>query len=186
MSIRYNSVRCSRTKKGKEMSREYKTVRIAHETKYMLNELIYLKEEQLKSEKSSLIDKYESILKEYEDFSQGYSPTLSIMVSSGSILEAAYYFVKEKDDRQEIEWSQVLGEIASQKVDYSQEVGTITPRFYLFSDVLQGLEDYRYKLKPDSMQRVINLNYVIKIFIYLYYTANIKEIELVKSKRINK
>ncbi|HGL0445289.1 TPA: hypothetical protein ACKAN1_001159 [Streptococcus pneumoniae] len=168
------------------MSREYKTVRIAHETKYMLNELIYLKEEQLKSEKSSLIDKYESILKEYEDFSQGYSPTLSIMVSSGSILEAAYYFVKEKDDRQEIEWSQVLGEIASQKVDYSQEVGTITPRFYLFSDVLQGLEDYRYKLKPDSMQRVINLNYVIKIFIYLYYTANIKEIELVKSKRINK
>lgn len=168
------------------MSREYKTVRIAHETKYMLNELIYLKEEQLKSEKSSLIDKYESILKEYEDFSQGYSPTLSIMVSSGSILEAAYHFVKEKDDRQEIEWSQVLGEIASQKVDYSQEVGTITPRFYLFSDVLQGLEDYRYKLKPDSMQRVINLNYVIKIFIYLYYTANIKEIELVKSKRINK
>ncbi|VLB03106.1 Uncharacterised protein [Streptococcus pneumoniae] len=168
------------------MSREYKTVRIAHETKYMLNELILLKEEQLKSEKSSLIDKYESILKEYEDFSQGYSPTLSIMVSSGSILEAAYHFVKEKDDRQEIEWSQVLGEIASQKVDYSQEVGTITPRFYLFSDVLQGLEDYRYKLKPDSMQRVINLNYVIKIFIYLYYTANIKEIELVKSKRINK
>ncbi|HGJ6697828.1 hypothetical protein RQZ15_08860 [Streptococcus pneumoniae] len=168
------------------MSREYKTVRIAHETKYMINELILLKEEQLKSEKSSLIDKYESILKEYEDFSQGYSPTLSIMVSSGSILEAAYYFVKEKDDRQEIEWSQVLGEIASQKVDYSQEVGTITPRFYLFSDVLQGLEDYRYKLKPDSMQRVINLNYVIKIFIYLYYTANIKEIELVKSKRINK
>ncbi|HEW7035359.1 TPA: hypothetical protein V0418_001409 [Streptococcus pneumoniae] len=168
------------------MSREYKTVRIAHETKYMLNELILLKEEQLKSEKSSLIDKYESILKEYEDFSQGYSPTLSIMVSSGSILEAAYHFVKEKDDRQEIEWFQVLGEIASQKVDYSQEVGTITPRFYLFSDVLQGLEDYRYKLKPDSMQRVINLNYVIKIFIYLYYTANIKEIELVKSKRINK
>ena len=159
MSIRYNSVRYSRTKKGKEMSREYKTVRIAHETKYMINELILLKEEQLKSEKSSLIDKYESILKEYEDFSQGYSPTLSIMVSSGSILEAAYY---------------------------SQEVGTITPRFYLFSDVLQGLEDYRYKLKPDSMQRVINLNYVIKIFIYLYYTANIKEIELVKSKRINK
>lgn len=167
------------------MSREYKTVRIAHETKYMLNELIYLKEEQLKSEKSSLIDKYESILKEYEDFSQGYSPTLSIMVSSGSILEAAYYFVKEKDDRQEIEWPQVLGEIASQKVDYSQEVGTITPRFYLFSDVLQGLEDYRYKLKPDSMQRVINLNYVIKIFIYLYYSDNIKEIEILKSKRSN-
>ena len=125
-------------------------------------------------------------MKEYEDFSQGYSPTLSIMVSSGSVLEAAYYFVKEKDARQEIEWSQVFAEIASQKVDYSQEVGTITPRFYLFSDVLQGLEDYRYKLKPDSMQRVINLNYVIKIFIYLYYRANIKDIELLKSKRINK
>ena len=168
------------------MSREYKTVRVAHETKYWLNELIFLKEEQLKSEKNSLIDKYEAKLKEYEDFSQGYSPTLSIMVSSGSILEAAYYFVKEKDDRQEIEWSQVFAEIASQKVDYSQEVGTITPRFYLFSDVLQGLEESRYKLKADSMQRVINLNYVIKIFIYLYYCANIKDIELLKSKRTNK
>ncbi len=78
------------------MSREYKTVRVAHETKYWLNELIFLKEEQLKSEKNSLIDKYEAKLKEYEDFSQGYSPTLSIMVSSGSILEAAYYFVKRK------------------------------------------------------------------------------------------
>lgn len=67
------------------MSREYKTVRVAHETKYWLNELIFLKEEQLKSEKNSLIDKYEAKLKEYEDFSQGYSPTLSIMVSSGSV-----------------------------------------------------------------------------------------------------
>ncbi len=108
------------------------------------------------------------------------------MVSSGSILEAAYYFVKAKDDRKEIEWSQVFAEIASQKVDYSQEVGTITPRFYLFSDVLQGLEDYRYKLKPESMQRVINLNYVIKIFIYLYYRSQIEEIELFKAKRNNK
>lgn len=169
------------------MSREYKTVRVAHETKYWLNELIFLKEEQLKSEKSSLIDKYESILKEeYEDFSQGYSPTVSIMVSSGSILEAAYYFVKEKDERKEIEWSQVFAEVAGQKVDYSQDVGTITPRFYLFSEVLQGLEDYRYKLKPDSMQRVINLNYVIKIFIYLYYRSKMEEIELFKAKRSNK
>lgn len=168
------------------MSREYKTVRVAHETKYWLNELIFLKEEQLKIEKTSLIDKYESLLKEYDDFSQGYSPTLSIMVSSGSILEAAYYFVKEKDDRKEIEWSQVFAEIASQKVDYSQDVGTITPRFYLFTEVLQGLEDYRYKLKPDSMQRVINLNYVIKIFIYLYYSSQIKEIELFKAKRSSK
>ncbi len=45
------------------MSREYKTVRVAHETKYWINELIFLKEEQLKSEKNSLIDKYESILR---------------------------------------------------------------------------------------------------------------------------
>lgn len=168
------------------MSREYKTVRVAHETKYWLNELIFLTEERLKTEKTSLIDKYESILlKEYDDFSQGYSPNLSIMVSSGSILEAAYYFVKEKDERQEIEWSQVFAEIAknSQKVDYSQDVGTITPRFYLFSEVLEGLEDYRYRLKPDSMQRVINLNYVIKIFIYLYYRSKIEEIELFKAKR---
>lgn len=168
------------------MSREYKTVRIAHETKYQLNELIFLKEEQLKSEKSSLIDKYESILKEYDDFSQGYSPTVSIMVSSGSILEAAYYFVKEKDERKEIEWSQVFAEVAGQKVDYSKEVGTITPRFYLFSEVLQGLEEYRYKLKPESMQRIVNLNYIIKIFIYLYYHSKIEDIELFKAKRSNK
>ena len=70
------------------MSREYKTVRVAHETKYWLNELIFLKEEQLKSEKNSLIDKYEAKQKEYEDFSQVYSQTLSIMYTSGSVLEA--------------------------------------------------------------------------------------------------
>ncbi|MDO4668140.1 MAG: hypothetical protein Q4A90_09950 [Streptococcus sp.] len=166
--------------------RVYKTVRVAMETKYWLNELIFLKEEKLKFEKNSLIDKYEGILKEYDDFSKGYSPTVSIMVSAGSILEAAYYYVKEQESRGKIEWSQVFAEIANQKVEYSQAVGTITPRFYLFSDVLEGLEDYRFRLKPKSMQKVINLNYVIKIFIYLYYRSKKNEIELLKAKRRNK
>lgn len=153
------------------MYKQYKTVRIARETKYWLNELILFKESELKDVKDTLIEKHETQLKKNPDFSHGFSPTLSIAVTSGSILEAAYIFVESRKDK--IDWNSIISEMNNEKnkIDSDLDVGTLTPRFYLSSDVLDGLEKHREELKSPQMQRNLMLNYVIKIVIYCYYKA---------------
>ncbi|RJZ11795.1 hypothetical protein DYZ47_02927 [Listeria monocytogenes] len=71
------------------MPRVYKTVRIAYETKKWLNDIITKYEEQLKKEKESLVIECEDKLRKSDEF-KNYSPTLSLSVSSGSTVEAAY------------------------------------------------------------------------------------------------
>lgn len=153
------------------MYKQYKTVRIARETKYWLNELIILKEDQLQKVKEELTEKHETYLKKNPDFSHGYSPTISIAVTSGSILEAAY--TSAETHKKEIEWNELIIRMEAQKkkIDSSLDVGTLTPRFYLSSEILNGLESYRHELKSPKMQRNLMLNYVIKIIIFYYYEA---------------
>lgn len=151
------------------MFKQYKTVRIAREAKFWLNELIIFKENQLKGSKNELIEKYELVLKKNPDFSHGYSPTISIAVTSGSILEAAFNYTEAH--KEEIDWNELVTRMDIQKKSINKEldVGTLTPRFYLYSDVLNGLESYREEFKPPEMQRNLMLNYVIKLVIFAYY-----------------
>lgn len=151
------------------MRKEYKTVRIAYETKYWLNELIAHKEEELKKVRDSLIVEYEVYLKQQPAFLDGYSPTLSISVTHGSIVEAAYNYTKDTP----INWNQKRSEmeIAIKKdIDGKNlDVGTLTPKLYLYTDVLEGLEKYRSELKPENMQRNLMLNYIIKLIVFVYH-----------------
>lgn len=149
--------------------KEYRTIRIARETKYWINELINYKENELKEVKNSLIKEYEMKLRKSDDFSDGYSPTISIAVTSGSILEAAYNYTQKVD----INWIELFNEIEKEKnkIDKNIDVGTLTPRFYLYSSVWDELENYRIKLKPVEMQRNLMLNYVIKLVIFAYYKS---------------
>ncbi|HFD2054905.1 TPA: hypothetical protein ACF2DR_002104 [Clostridium perfringens] len=147
--------------------KEYRTVRIARETKFWLNELINFKENKLKEIKNNLIKSHEIELRKNPDFSDGYSPTISVAVTSGSILEAAYNYTQKAD----INWNELFNEIEKAKndIDKTLDVGTLTPRFYLYSSVWDALEEYRAKLKPAEMQRNLMLNYVIKLVIFAYY-----------------
>jgi len=159
------------------MYKEYKTVRIARDCKYWLNSLITLKESELKKCKTDLIADHERILKEHSDFSDGFSPTISIGVTSGSILEAAYRYVRDE----KIDLKEIRKQIDHLKHNYSApsklNVGTLTPRFYLDSEILDQLEKYQGSLKSDEMQRPLMLNYIIKLVIFAFYEKNELEIK---------
>lgn len=156
------------------MKKEYRTVRIAYETKYWLNELISAKEKKLKGRKEMLIVKYETALRGEQDL-YGICPTLSLSVSAGSIVEAAYnYFMNIKDN---LDWSSTQNQIETAKKEISTDidVGTLTPRLYLYDDIYERLQDLRYELKPPEMQRGLMLNYVLKVLIFLYYQNEAKQ-----------
>lgn len=154
------------------MEKIYKTIRISRECKYWLNEIIIKKEEELKEKKTQLISIYENQLRNNSDF-EGFSPCVSVSVSCGGILEAAFKYTQQD----EIQWDKLIEEmnIDKNKIDKNIDVGTLTPRFYLYNDVLDGLELYRSTLKSPEMQRNLMLNYVIKLVIYAYYKKIFKD-----------
>lgn len=151
------------------MPRVYKTVRLAYETKKWLNDLIATHEEQLKGIKESLITKYEDLLRENEEF-KNYSPTLSVTVSSGSILEAAYNYCMSSN-LSPSDWSAISEECkkTAKKEIGDLDVGSTTPRFLIGTDILEGLEKLQWELKPANMQRNLQLNFVIKLVVFYYY-----------------
>lgn len=154
------------------MPRVYKTVRLAWETKKWLNDLIAYHEEKLKGEKETLITEYEDKLRKDERF-KNYSPTLSITVSSGSILEAAYKYSKELE-LSPSDWSAISEECKRIAKEDTKEagildVGSVTPRFLIGGEILEGLEELQWKLKPVNMQRNLQLNFVIKLVVFNYY-----------------
>lgn len=154
------------------MPKVYKTVRVAQETKKFINDLIIKFEYQLKSDKESLVIKYEDILRKNPDFN-GYSPTLSVTVSSGSILEAAYNYCNSLK-LSSTDWLSMDEEIKDEaKTIGNLDVGSITPRFLIDTEILAGLEELQWKLKPDNMQRNLQLNYIIKLVIYRFYKKEI-------------
>lgn len=160
------------------MPRVYKTVRIAYETKKWLNDIIKIYEKQLKSEREMLIIKYEDKLRKLPEFTN-YSPTISISVSSGSIVEAAYYFCSNlnlsRSDWAEIS-EQAQSEAKSEAKKKQLDVGSITPRLFIDAEVLEKLENMQWELKPDTMQRNLQLNYILKLVIFKYYSHVIKGI----------
>ena len=48
-------------------------------------------------------------------------------------------------------------------------MGSITPRFLIGTDILEGLEQLQWELKPANMQRNLQLNFVIKLIVFNYY-----------------
>lgn len=161
------------------MYKEYKTIRIARETKYWLNELIEDKEKKIGEVKKNLVER-EIELNKLDDYAKGYSATISVAVTSGSILEAAYNYARNQKNK--INWKDTVTKLEKEKNAFDKnfsnlDVGTLTPRFYLYSYVLNGLEEYRRELKPPEMQRVLMLSYVLKLIIFVYYKAVILDKE---------
>lgn len=160
------------------MPRVYKTVRIAYETKKWLNDIIQNYEKQLKTEREILITKYEDKLRKLPEFTN-YSPALSISVSSGSIVEAAYHFCSRLN-LSRTDWAKISEQakkVAKAEAREGQlDVGSITPRLFIDSEVLEGLENMQWELKPDTMQRNLQFNYILKLVIFRYYLHMIKGI----------
>ncbi|WP_429975763.1 hypothetical protein [Enterococcus sp. DIV0086] len=159
------------------MAKVYKTVRLAYETKIWIDKLIVYRERQLQVEiKNGLIKKLEEeIQSQFNELVNGVSLNLVLKVSSGSVLEQAYRYC-EKQNLSNEEWSKIEKRMnhAVKENDFKTET-TVTPKFYLDEDILDGLEHYRYRFKIDEPgKRLPLLSYIIKLVVFAFYDSLIQ------------
>lgn len=156
------------------MAKVYKTIRLAYETKIWLDKLIIYREKQLQTEvKNGLIKKLEKdVQSQFNELLNGLSLNLVLKVSSGSILEQAYRYCQTKNFSDK-EWSKLEKRMKHMiKEENFQTETTVTPKFYLDEDVLDGLEQYRYIFKIEEPgKRLPLLSYIIKLVVFAFYDS---------------
>ncbi|MCY8497742.1 hypothetical protein, partial [Bacillus atrophaeus] len=155
--------------------REYKTVRLSNEAKVWIDQLINRREHLLQSElKDGLVTRLEDdLFKRHLDKLNGVSFNVVLKVSNGSVIEEAYRNTKDLSD---VKWLEKLRELESlsrtRKVENSSS--TVTPRLYMDTNVMEGLEEYRKRfmtLDPERIgKRPLKLSFVIKLVVYAYLT----------------
>lgn len=150
------------------MTREYLNVRLSYEAKYWLEELQELKQKELNGHiDKGLVEKIEK--KVFEQFSlDGVSTTIILKVSASSIIEAAFRRTEMYSHEQWKKVNDKLGD-TEKKIDFNKEIGTLTPRFYLDTNIIKGLEGYCITFMTEKNIRSVKLSYVIKCVIHAYY-----------------
>lgn len=153
------------------MTRVYKTVRLAYETKLWIDELIIYREKQLQSEiKQGIVNDLEAKMqKQFSDVLDGISFNIVMKVSSGSVLEQAYRYCETNNFSDE-EWLKIEGRMVREikNCDFQSET-TVTPRLYLDENILDGLEQYRYKFKINEKGKSLpRLSYIIKLVVFAF------------------
>lgn len=153
------------------MTRVYKTVRLAYETKLWIDELIIYREKQLQSEiKKGIVNDLEAEMQEqFSDVLDGISFNIVMKVSSGSVLEQAYRYCEAQEFSDE-EWSEIERRMIREikNCDFQSET-TVTPRLYLDENILDGLEQYRYKFKINEKGKYLpRLSYIIKLVVFAF------------------
>lgn len=159
------------------MSREYLSIRLSYEAKVWLLKLQVHVQETLdacihESENNDMENLLKQYLKSIADTLAGVSVTNILKVSASSIIEEAYNYTI---DYSLTKWQKTITKMDNCKVDPNLEIGTLTPRLYLKSDVIEGLEGYQHTFKKENMVRNAKLSYVIKVVLYAYYLYEIKE-----------
>ena len=154
------------------MPRIYKTIRLAYETKYWLDQLIDRRTEQLKKSirENGLQDRIEEqLLKMNGEELNGVSVNVSLNVTVGSVIEQAVRYSRNLTVEQ---WNALAGEVESAKrriEDTSQN--DVTPRIYLDQEIYRELEDMQLFLRQEG-ERVPRISYVIKLSAYNLYKNN--------------
>ena len=153
------------------MMRVYKTVRLAYETKLWLDQLIIYREKQLQQEmKKGIISELEAKMQnQYGEILDGISFNIVMKVSSGSVLEQAYRYCEAQEFSNE-EWSEIERRMIREikNCDFQSET-TVTPRLYLDENILDGLEQYRYKFKINEKGKSLpRLSYIIKLVVFAF------------------
>lgn len=154
------------------MPRIYKTIRLAYETKYWLDQLIDRRTEQLKKSirENGLQDRIEEqLLRMNGEELNGVSVNVSLNVTVGSVIEQAVRYSRNLTIEQ---WNALAGEVESAKrriEDTSQN--DVTPRIYLDQEIYRELEDMQLFLRQEG-ERVPRISYVIKLSAYNLYKNN--------------
>lgn len=150
------------------MPREYLNVRLAYEAKYWLEELQELKQQELNKQINDGVveDIEKKIFEEYK--LNGVSITIILKVSASSIIEDAF----KSTERYSIEqWQEVNNKLiyTEKEIDNKKDIGTLTPRLYLDTNIIKGLEAYCTAFMTEKNIRSVKLSYVIKCVVHAYY-----------------
>ena len=164
------------------MPRIYKTIRLAYETKYWLDQLIDRRTERLKKSirEKGLQDRIEEqLLKMNGEELNGVSVNVSLNVTVGSVIEQAVRYSRDLTVEQ---WNALAGEVESAKRRI-EDVGQndVTPRIYLDQEIFRELEDLQTFLRQEG-QRAPRTRYVIQLAAYNLY----KNSSSIQSKAIKK
>ncbi len=153
------------------MSRIYKTIRFAYETKHWIDELIRLRTEQLQKSirENSLQDRVEDqLLNMNEEDLDGVSINISLNVTAGSIIEQAVRYSRTLsiDD-----WNALSVEVENaKKLINDNNQNDSTPRIYISEQIYRELEDLQSSLRQEAA-RVPRMSFVIKLAVYNLYKS---------------
>jgi len=153
------------------LSRIYKTIRFAYETKHWIDELIRLRTEQLQKSirENSLQDRVEDqLLNMNEEDLDGVSINISLNVTAGSIIEQAVRYSRTLsiDD-----WNALSVEVENaKKLINDNNQNDSTPRIYISEQIYRELEDLQSSLRQEAA-RVPRMSFVIKLAVYNLYKS---------------
>ena len=158
------------------MPREYKTVRLSYEAKVWIDDLIIHRNKQLQlALKEDIINTSkleELIFNSQKNLLDGLSINVVLKVTNGSVIEQAYRHTVE-DDKSKLtinQWREFANKMEfDKKYMTNKEVETVTPRLYLNTNIIQGLENLRYELKHEG-RGIPRLSYIIKLVVFSYHT----------------
>lgn len=151
------------------MSRIYKTIRFAFETKYWIDQLVMHRTAQLQRDvrEYGLSEKIESqLLNMNEQELNGVSVNISLNVTAGSVIEQAVRYSRELKNE---DWHKLSAEVESaKKLIKDRTHDDSTPRLYISEQIYRELEDLQRLLREDSA-RVPRMSFVIKLAVYNLY-----------------
>lgn len=153
------------------MSRIYKTIRFAYETKYWIDELIRMRTDQLQKSirENNLQDRVEDqLLNMNEDDLDGISINISLNVTAGSIIEQAVRYSRTLSIDA---WNALSVEVENaKKLINNNNQNDSTPRIYISEQIYRELEDLQSSLRQEAA-RVPRMSFVIKLAVYNLYKS---------------
>ena len=151
------------------MTKCYKTVRLALETRIWISELIANRMAALTKESNVLIEEMESILyREMSEKLNGVSLKITPQVTVGSVIELAYRETQKKNYGVD-DWNAISSKMEAEISEMKFEIigADFTPRMSLDIEVLSGLEELRCRLSQGAV-RLARLSYIIKLVVFGY------------------
>ncbi|MDL4842007.1 hypothetical protein [Aquibacillus rhizosphaerae] len=153
------------------MARQYMNIRLSYEAKLYIEEIQGMIQEKMTDKITpNIIDEIEKKVKDYlkpiDPILAGVSITNILKVSTSSIIEEAYYQTQNYTYQ---EWLKIDELLRKDDFKTDIDVGSLTPKLYLNTDVIEGLQKKQREFMKENMVRPAKMSYVIKKVVYAYY-----------------
>ncbi|HHX61170.1 MAG TPA: hypothetical protein GX707_10725 [Epulopiscium sp.] len=158
------------------MGKVYKTVRLAHETKYWIDCIIEKRTKELQKEiKGNRIipEIREEVFRLHEQSLDGVSISINLNVTNSSIIEQAVRFSRNISKQVWIKTIAMDMEKDIKRIQCDSFDDSI-PRLHINEEILEELEKMRLDFK-EAGKRIPRLSYVVKLVVYAFQKEYLQE-----------